>query len=419
LLTIKLLENSMISKNNHYLLLTLLSTSIMSCSENIKSINTQIQTADFDLSSYSQADFDYLAINDPTKLSAASKRALERNYHKNADWFGRFHKSPVTGDLAFEEGVTRRDPSKVLLVNGVYYTWYSKTEGPSYGFGTGDPEKKVFPWDKTELWYATSTDGIDWKEQGLAVGRGEKGRFDDRSVFTPEVLAHNGKYYLVYQTVKAPYLNRTQNEVGMAIADSPDGPWTKLDKPILKAATNGVWSGTEDDHFKAKVQGDFDSHKVHDPTLMFFNNKFYLYYKGERFGEKKTMGGREIRWGVAMADNPEGPYTKSEFNPITHSGHELAIWHYRDGIAFASCKDGPENGTFQYSTDGINFEIMAYVKNIPDAIATVESLDNDAYPGAALSWGLSHEYYIPKGKQWYEGYNYISRFTFKNNQPKN
>lgn len=366
--------------------------------------------------SYTQADYDFLAISDPNKLSAASKRALERNYHKNSDWFGRFSKQTLKGDFAYEAGVVRRDPSKVLLIDDLYYTWYSKSVGDSYGFGTGDPDAKVFPWDKTEIWYASSKDGITWKEQGKAVGAGEKGSYDDRSVFTPEILSHQGKYYLVYQTIKAPYVNRVKNQVGMAIADSPHGPWKKLDKPILSAANNGIWEGDEDNRFLVKKQGDFDSHKVHDPTLMFYRNKFYLYYKGERMGERLTAGGREIRWGVAISDKPEGPYIKSEFNPITQSGHELAIWQYQDGIAMISCKDGPEQGTMQYASDGINFEIMSYIQDIPNAIGTVPSLDGEQYPGAALAWGLSHEYHIPKGKQWFEGFNYITRFTFSPNK---
>lgn len=405
-------------KNNSriFALSILLASGISACSKD--NVTTQ-KNDSFDISKFSQADFDYLAIKDPTKLSAASKRALERNYHKNAEWFGVFGQSSLKGDFAFEKGVSRRDPSKVLLIDGVYYTWYSKSVGPSYGFGSGDPEVKVFPWDKTEIWFATSKDGNYWKEQGMAVGRGAKGQYDDRSVFTPEVMAHNGKFYLVYQTIKAPYLNRTKNEVGLAIADTPQGPWVKLDKPILQAADNGVWLGDEDNRFLAKEQGDFDSHKVHDPTLLAYNNKFYLYYKGERYGEKTTSGGREIRWGVAISDNPEGPYVKSEFNPITQSGHELAVWQYQDGIAMISCKDGPEQGTMQFANDGINFEIMSYIRDVPNAIGTVTSLDGDKYPGAALEWGLSHEYRIEKGQQWFQGYNAITKFNFKpNNETK-
>jgi len=336
------------------------------------------------------------------KLSAASKRALERHYDQGPEWFCGFRTQDLKGDFRYEEGVIRRDPSAVLLVGDTYYVWYTKGEGKTYGFGTGDPSKKVFPWDLTEVWYATSKDGWEWKEQGPAVGRGPRGTYDDRAVFTPEVLAHEGRYYLVYQVVKAPYINRVKNNVGMAIADSPDGPWKKLKAPILKPADNGEWLGDEDTRFKVKKQGDFDSHKVHDPTLMFYKGKFYLYYKGERMGERITFGGREIKWGVAIADKPEGPYIKSEYNPITNSGHELCIWPYKGGTAAMLTTDGPERNTIQFAEDGINFEIKSHIKSPPHALGLIRSLDTDQNPLEGLRWGLCHEY---RG-----GWQYIRRF---------
>ena len=353
---------------------------------------------------FSDADYEYNAISNKDKLSAASNRALERNYHKNAEWWCNFRMQDLKGDFKYKKGVIRRDPTAVIKVDDIYYVYYSKATGKTYGFGTGDPEKKVFPWDKTEVWYATSKDGWVWKEQGLAVGRGPKGAFDDRSVFTPEVLAHKGKYCLVYQAVKAPYLNRTKNTVGMAISDSPDGPWKKLDEPILRAADNGEWLGEEDNRFLVKKQGDFDSHKVHDPTLMFYRNKFYLYYKGARIGEKITCGGREIKWGVAISDKPEGPYIKSEYNPITNSGHELCIWPYKGGMAIMHSADGPERLTIQYAPDGINFEIMSYINWGPIAVGVVRSLDTEKNPLAGMIWGLCHDY------NWEEETQYIRRF---------
>lgn len=366
-----------------------------------------------DYSQYSQETLNYLGIKDTEHLSAASKRALERGYDKNAEWFGHFQVENLTGDFAYEPGVIRRDPSKVLKINGRYYTWYTKSIGPGHGFETGDPNKKVFPWDKSEIWYASSADGYDWKEEGIAVGMGATGSYDDRSVFTPEVLAHGGQYYLVYQTVKAPYLLRTYNQIGMAVADNPSGPWTKLDKPILSPSSEtGEWKGDKDDRFAVVSQGEWDSHKVHDPTLISYKNKFYLYYKGERKGEKMTMGGREIRWGVAIADNIEGPYIKSKYNPITHSGHELAIWHYDGGIAMVSGHDGPEKETIQWAKDGINFEIMAVVNDVPPALGLVQSLDSEKHPTEALKWGLAHTYKAKPGKTWLESDNHITRFTF-------
>ena len=157
------------------------------------------------------------------KLSAASKRAIDRNYGQGPEWFCGFRKHDLKGDFKYEEGVIRRGPSAVILVGETYYVWYTKGEGKAYGFGTGDPSKKVFPWDLTEVWYATSRDGWNWKEQGFAVGRGPAGAYDDRAVFTPEVLAHDNRYYLVCQVVKAPYVNRVKNNVGMAIR--PRSSW--------------------------------------------------------------------------------------------------------------------------------------------------------------------------------------------------
>lgn len=328
--------------------------------------------------------------NTQRKLSAASKRAL--NYTLGPEWFCEFRESDLRGDFAYQEGVIRRDPSAVIQVGEMFYTWYTKGEGETAGFGTGDPSAKVFPWDLTDVWYATSKDGWEWHEQGQAVGRGPEGAYDDRAVFTPEVFVHEGKYYLVYQVVKAPYVVRVKNAVGMAVADSPDGPWTKLDAPILYPAINGQWLGDEDDRFKVVAKGDFDSHKVHDPCLVYYRTKFYLYYKGEQMGEGLNFGGREIRWGVAIADQPTGPYTKSEYNPVTNSGHEVCVWPYRGGIAALLTTDGPEKNTIQYAPDGVNFQIEAVLKRTPQALGLFRCPNPDASPLEGIRWGLCHVY---------------------------
>ena len=335
-------------------------------------------------------------------LSAASKRAL--TYNKGPEWFTEFREMDLKGDLAYEEGVIRRDPSAVITVDGTYYVYYTKGEGETIGFHSGDPHAKVFPWDLTEVWYASSKDGWTWKEEGLAVGRGPDGAYDDRAVFTPEIFVHEGKYYLVYQTVKAPYVNRVKNQVGMAIADSPHGPWEKLPEPILSPSDDGEWLGEEDNRFKVVKKGSFDSHKVHDPCLMFFNDKFYLYYKGEVMGEEITMGGREIKWGVAIADEVTGPYVKSPYNPVTNSGHEVCVWHYNGGIAALLSTDGPEKNTVQWAPDGVNFEIMAMLKWIPEAIGLVRVDNNEKAPLDDIQWGLCHKY----DDSW--NWQYIRRF---------
>jgi len=351
---------------------------------------------------YSIEQYERLGITNSDKLSAASKRALEWSRWSN-EWFGEFETFDLKGDLAYEEGVVRRDPSGLIYKDGKYFVWYTKSVGPSDGFA-GDIEKdKVFPWDRCDIWFATSVDGWTWKEEGIAIPRGVSGAYDDRSVFTVEVLEHDGIYYLTYQTVKSPYTIRVKNQVGIAWSDSPYGPWTKSASPILSPSENGIWDGDEDNRFKVIRKGDFDSHKVHDPCLLFFNDKFYLYYKGEQMGEEITFGGRQIRHGVAISDKPLGPYVKSPYNPISNSGHEICVWHYNGGIASLITTDGPEKNTIQWSPEGINFEIMSVIKSAPQAIGLNRSLDTETAPFASLEWGLTHKYKD-------DNYQYIRRF---------
>ena len=79
----------------------------------------------------------------------------------NPDWNVSFRQSNLTGDLAPDNFYTRRDPSSVIEVEGTYYVWYSYSE-------TIDATK-LAPWDRNDIYYATSTDGFEWTEQGAVV----------------------------------------------------------------------------------------------------------------------------------------------------------------------------------------------------------------------------------------------------------
>lgn len=349
---------------------------------------------------------DRLGITNGDQLSAASKRALAWPDLSN-EWFGEFEVFDLEGDLAYEEGVVRRDPSAAIKVDGKYFIWYSKSVGPTQGFGGDIQNDKVFPWDRCDIWYASSEDGWNWKEEGVAVSRGSEGSYDDRSVFTTEIMVYEGTYYLCYQTIKSPYTVRTKNQVGLAWASSPHGPWTKSAEPILSPADNGIWKGEEQNRFSVLKKGDFDSHKVHDPCIIPYKGDFYLYYKGEQMGEEITFGGRQIRHGVAIADNPMGPYVKSPYNPISNSGHEICVWPYEGGIGSLITTDGPEKNTVQWAPDGINFEILAVIPGAPHAIGLNRSLEEaDRIPFAVFEWGLTHQYAS------YD-YQYIRRFSGK------
>lgn len=340
------------------------------------------------------------------KLSRASIRAIERGYdNTNADWMTEFDVSPLKGDFAFEHGVIRRDPSSVLLIDELYHCWYTRGTGETVGFGSSDPSDKVFPWDLTEVWHATSPDGETWTEQGVAVSPGKSGQFDDRAVFTPEIFRDDdGCFYLLYQTVQYPYTNRQIEQVAIAHSYSPFGPWSKSEQAILSPAQDGEWLGEDDSRFAVKSRGSFDSHKVHDPCLLKHQGLYYLYYKGEIMGESMNFGGREIKHGVAVSNHPLGPYKKSEYNPISNSGHEVVVWNYRGGIASLLTTDGPEKNTIQYASDGINFDIKAHIKGAPEAIGLFRDTVDIEHPAPGITWGLCHKY----DPSW--NWNYICKF---------
>ncbi|WP_298532576.1 family 43 glycosylhydrolase [uncultured Algibacter sp.] len=320
------------------------------------------------------------------------------NIPDDPKWNIDFEITTLKGDLAPDKKYTRRDPSAVIKVDDLYYVWYS--------YSLTFDKTKTAPWDFNDLYYATSTDGITWEEKGIAVGRGEAGSYDARSVFTTEVLVDNGKYYLVYQAAADQEGVFGRNTVGMAWAETPNGPWTKLDTPVLTPT-----------YTKNLV---FDNKSAHDPCIISYDDKFYLYYKGE-CGCMDTEDcvtwcnplcgmRKQVKWGVAIANSPTGPYVKSEFNPITNTGHEVMVWPYADGVAILQHQDGPEALSIQYSDDGVNFNIKGKVTGFPEAAGLYRTEKSDTDPHAGVSWGMGHKLMWNAGPK---GWMYIYRFDKK------
>ena len=89
--------------------------------------------------------------------------------------------SPLKG-IGSEASTMRRDPSDVIKVGDLFYVWYSKgTISSGY--------------DAT-VWYATSIDGREWTEKGMALDKGAKGTWEGASGITPNIMVAEGKYWL-------------------------------------------------------------------------------------------------------------------------------------------------------------------------------------------------------------------------------
>ena len=267
---------------------------------------------------------------------------------------------PALG-LGPEPGVCRRDPSDVIRVNGTYYVWYTKVrEGPGiFQYPSGY---------SGAVWYATSPDGLHWREGAECVRKGAAQAWDGHGVFTPGILVAGGKYYLFFDGVSNPMTTETPTGIGIAVADSPAGPWKKFEgNPVLRPSTDPAR---------------FDSLRVDDSCLLLRDGKYWLYYKGRGQGKTPT----ETKWGLAIAEKPTGPYRRQEASPVTNSGHEVLVWPHREGVAALIGPTGPEQNTLQYAPDGIHFHIVAHLRNPPMAPGGYRP---DAFTGARFSRGMS------------------------------
>ncbi|MDE2949705.1 MAG: family 43 glycosylhydrolase [Chloroflexota bacterium] len=344
-------------------------------------------------------------------LSAATRRVYDiYGIYKDqgSEFFSAFKYARVTG-IGKESGVSRRDPSKVIKVGDWFYVWYSRrqTDEDWRGIEAASETRPAWDWDMADIWYARSPDGFHWEERGPAVLRGAKGSYDDRAVFTPDILVHKGKYYLYYQVIQGIWKQRSRHQIGMAWSAAPEGPWTKCAEPILRTGRRGDFVGDADDADAIASYGDWDSHKLHDPYVLVYRGAIWLYYKGVQFGRtyRQDLG---IGWGVARAEDPRGPFIKSPLNPLTNSGHETFLYPFREGIAAITSLEGPEKNTVQYAPDGLNFEVVGKVSVPPIAAGPfVPDAFSNSGDGRGVTWGLSHIHHGHDGRM---ANSYLVRF---------
>ncbi|MCX7012069.1 MAG: family 43 glycosylhydrolase [Candidatus Sumerlaeota bacterium] len=269
--------------------------------------------------------------------------------------------SPAKG-IGPQADVMRRDPSDIIRVGDRHNVWYSRGQ-VAHGY------------DAT-IWYATSPDGRTWAEKGEALPRGAEGSWDAQSVFTPNILVAEGKYWLFYTGVPKPFTNAgnkvIKSALGIAVADSPDGPWARLEtNPILR---------TSDD------ANAFDSMRVDDACLLVREGKYWLYYKGRQWNN--TPGNTKM--GVAIAAKPGGPYVKHAGNPVIAGGHEVLVWPFGKGVA-AMVSIGPKGiaKTLQYAPDGLAFSKLQDLKTVPHAAGAYRpEAFTDSGAGTMPEWGI-------------------------------
>ncbi len=191
--------------------------------------------------------------------------------------------------------------------------------------------------------------------------------WDGRSTHNPRILRHKEKYYLIYMGSTHPFeepgydeltldskwciVARANKRIGLAVSDSPYGPWKRYDAPILSTRPET-----------------FYSYLTSNPSpVIQEDGSVVMLFKGRSYTESGKHSSMSL--GIAYAPSIEGPYTVLNDNrPIFQvkeygEAEDPFLWKDKDGFHIIF-KDQHGNyteekggGVMAHSKDGIRWTL--------------------------------------------------------------
>ncbi|WP_068473729.1 glycoside hydrolase family protein [Saccharicrinis aurantiacus] len=165
--------------------------------------------------------------------------------------------------------------------------------------------------------------------------------WDGLCTHNPTVHKFEGKYYLYYMgntgngknlcipgKIIYNWEHRNNQRIGVAVADDPNGPWKRMDTPLIDVSKDSTA---------------MDALLVSNPSITQGPDGNYLMvYKAVGKKKKRISGGPVVHC-VATSDSPTGPFKKYDFPVFTADGHDFpaedpSIW-YQNGKYRAIVKD--------------------------------------------------------------------------------
>ena len=240
---------------------------------------------------------------------------------------------PATAVLK-EPGYYVWGASMVKDDKGVYHVYYARWK-KEYGFRS---------WvTKSEIAHATGpSPSGPWTYSDVAIAPRGAQHWDGLCAHNPNIHRFGGKYYLYYMgntgdgNVTRKGLNwthRNSQRIGVAVADTPYGPWRRSDRPAVDAS----------DYAAAP-----DALMTSNPAAAQRpDGSFIILYKA--VGKKRPLpfGGPVVHL-TAVSQSPTGPFVKS-LKPLFTDGkahfpaEDPYIWS-QNGRMYAIIKD--QNGYF-------------------------------------------------------------------------
>lgn len=242
---------------------------------------------------------------------------------------------------------------------GTYHVFYSRWK-KEYGFDS---------WvSHSEVAHATAPSPAGpFVHKDVALPIRGASYWDGLSTHNPTIHKFGDKYYLYYTgntgdgeahfdesgNVLFNWSHRNNQRIGVAVADSPDGPWTRFDRPLIDI--------THDDSA-------VDALMTSNPAVTECpDGSFMIAYKAVAKQREMPFGGPVITL-TAVSDSPTGPFRKLMKPTFTIEGNDFPcedpfIWS-RNGKYFAMVSDyhgyflGSERAFVLFeSTDGKNWSL--------------------------------------------------------------
>ena len=290
------------------------------------------------------------------------------------------------------------------------------------------PEGQRQDWFCMEDYHVFSSENLtDWTDHGVIVTQNKVPwvRPDSYSMWAPDCVYRNGKYYFYFPSTPAGAMRGFG--VGVAVADSPEGPFVCEPEPIkgingidpcVLLASDGnayiFWGAGRcaklkdnmkelaDDTPKEKVKWgdrefemmgvnclkDLPSRQAEGPFAFEYNGNYYLTYpyvreKTEVLGyamSKNPMGPYEYK-GLIMAEHANGCWT-NHHSIINYKGQWYLFYHHND---FSPRDDKRRSVCIEklfFNADGTIQEVKPTMRGVGINKA-VEKIEIDRYSSAS------------------------------------
>lgn len=237
--------------------------------------------------------------------------------------------------------------------DGKYHLFYSRWK-KEYGF---------LAWvTHSEIAHAVSDKAEGpYKFVDLTLPARGKKYWDGLNTHNPTIHKFGDKYYLYYTGNTGDGVNnktglnashRNNQRIGVAVADSPYGPWKRYDRPLIDVSKDSTA---------------YDALMVANPSITQMpDGRYLMVYKAVGKKNKGVWGGPVVHL-CAISDSPVGPFEKQPDPIFTAKGsgfpaEDPYIW-CQDGMFYAIVKD--MHGSFTnagrslalfYSKDGLDWK---------------------------------------------------------------